>query len=64
MVYQIRDKLNGESHIDEHIIRNIVIEIMNWIDANPSAKRDQLKAKQKELQSVWQSFVVAQNDLI
>lgn len=56
--YGLRNSINEEkvkgqlSDDDRKLIDDKVTEIMNWLDANQSAEKDEFEAKQKELESI------------
>eukprot|EP01084_Bolivina_argentea_P226346 382347_1 len=57
--YQMRNSVengnvsNSMSTNQKNTVQNVINEIIDWIDYNPYAKREEYEAKKRELQNIW-----------
>jgi len=60
MAFQVRAAAEEVKNADEDerkAVTDAVETIMNWLDANPNAEKEEVEAKQRELESVFQPFM-------
>ena len=52
-------KMSKDGIHDVVLVQDIVKKTIDWVDANPSAEREEYDAKKKEIEEVWRPIITA-----
>merc|ERR1712172_32893 len=65
VAYQMRNTLDDAKFKDlikdedKKKVQDMVKEVIDWVDANPNAEREEYDAKKKEIEEVWRPIITA-----
>merc|ERR1740129_2347777 len=65
VAYQMRNTLDDAKFKDlikaedKEKVQGLVKETIDWVDANPNAKREEYEAKKKDIEEVWRPIITA-----